>query len=70
MAKITRLLVVYEEDPAGGSEPRFINLAAMQLAVRPERLAEILDDLAFACRDVLARNNGPAHALASLRMIK
>jgi hypothetical protein len=28
MAKITRLLVVYEEDTADGSEPRFINLPA------------------------------------------
>jgi hypothetical protein len=70
MAKIMRLLVVFEEDTAHGSEPRFINLPAMQRAVRPERLEELLDDLAFACRDVLARNDGQASALASLRRIK
>lgn len=70
MAKVTRLLVVYEQDTADGSEPKFINLPAMQRAVRPERLAEILDDLAFACRDVLARDDGQPAAPASLRRIK
>lgn len=70
MAKITRLLVVYEDETAGGSQARFINLPAMQRAVRPERLAELLDDLVFACQDVVARNDGRASALAGLRRIK
>jgi hypothetical protein len=70
VAKISRLLVVYEEDTEDGSEPRFINLPAMRRAVRPERLAELLDDLAFACRDVLAGNDGQPRAVASLRRIK
>jgi len=34
------------------------------------RLAEILDDLAFACQDVLARNDGRPASLTSLRRIK
>jgi len=70
MAKISRLLVVYEEDAAEDSEPKFINLSAMRRAVRAERLEEILDDLAFACQDVLARNDGQAFPPASLRPIK
>jgi hypothetical protein len=70
MGKITRLLVVYEDDTANGAEHRFINLPAMRRAVRPERLEEILDDLTFACQDVLARNDGQAPALPGLRRIK
>jgi hypothetical protein len=70
MAKITRLLIVYEEDSADSSEPRLINLPAMQRTVRAERLAEILDDLVFACRDVLAGKDSQAHPPVSLRRIK
>jgi len=70
MAKITRLLIVFEDEMAGGSQPRFINLPAMQRAVRPERLAEILEDLVFACQDVVAGDDGRPPAPAGLRRVK
>jgi hypothetical protein len=70
MAKITRLLVAYEKDTADGSELRFISLPAMRQAVRAERLTEILNDLAFACQDALARSDGPPPAVVGLRRIK
>lgn len=50
MPEIRRLALIYAEDT---EEQALIDLDELRSAVRPERMAELIDDLTLACRDVL-----------------
>jgi hypothetical protein len=61
--KITRVAVTYTVDTPAGPRHTFHGLAHMRRNARPERLSELLDDLAVICEDLLAaREPGPAAA--------
>jgi hypothetical protein len=66
--KITRVAVTYTADAPGGPHDTVHELAHMRRHVRPERLSELLDDLAVICEDLLAaREPGPARSPAAAR---
>jgi hypothetical protein len=67
--KITRVSVTYAADTADGVQHSLVGLTALRRAVRPERLAELLDDLALACEDVIAARSArdPATLAEHLR---
>lgn len=52
--RITRVSVTYAADTADGVQHSLVGLTALRRAVRPKRLAELLDDLALASEDVIA----------------
>ena len=65
--RITRVAVTYTVDSPGGPRDTVHELAHMRRHARPERLSELLDDLAVICEDLLAaREPGPA-SLATTR---
>jgi hypothetical protein len=66
--KITRIAVTYTVDTIDGPRHTFHGLAHMRQHVRPERLSELLDDLAVICEDLLdARQPNPANGLETVR---
>jgi hypothetical protein len=66
--KITRIAVTYTLDTIDGPRHTFHGLAHMRQHVRPERLSELLDDLAVICEDLLdARQPNPANGLETVR---
>jgi hypothetical protein len=66
--KITRVAVTYTVDAPGGPHDTVHELAHMRRHARPERLSELLDDLAVICDDLLAaREPRPARGPAAAR---
>jgi hypothetical protein len=66
--KITRIAVTYTLDTPGGPRHTFHGLPHMRQHIRPERISELLDDLALICEDLLAaREATPGNGLAHLR---
>jgi hypothetical protein len=63
--KITRISVTYTVNTGAGPRHTFHTLAAMRKHARPERVQELLDDLALICEELLARRPQPATGLPS-----
>jgi hypothetical protein len=65
--KITRIAVTYTVDTPDGPRHTFHGLAHMQRHIRPERLAELIDDLTVICEDLIAaREPAPGNGLMGL----
>jgi hypothetical protein len=65
--KITRIAVTYTMDTPDGPRHTFHGLAHMRRHVRPERVNELLDDLAVICEElVAAREPAPGSGLTVL----
>jgi hypothetical protein len=58
MGKIASVQVVYEIDGENGVEAKSISLTAMRKHCRPERVEDLLDDLAVLCSDVQEAREG------------
>jgi hypothetical protein len=52
LGRITAITVAYEDD--GPDDPVLITLADMHEHCRPERVADLIDDLVMLCGDVQA----------------
>jgi hypothetical protein len=64
MGEIKRLALIYAEDT---EEQAPIDLDEMRQHVRAERMAELLEDLTVACRDVLKARDSDATALRRVK---
>jgi hypothetical protein len=53
VGKLTRVSVTYTIDTPEGPAHAIVGLNPMRKIARPERLAELLDDLALLCEDVI-----------------
>ena len=68
--RITRVAVTYTVDSPGGPRDAVHELAHMRRHTQPERLSELLDDLAVICEDLLAaREPGPARKATTREQI-
>jgi len=65
--KITRIAVTYTVDTLDGPRHTFHGLPYMRRHVRPERLAELLDDLTVICEDLLAARDPTGNGLETVR---
>jgi hypothetical protein len=70
MPEVRRLAVIYTEDAEGGSGQVLVGLDELRAAMRPERHAELLEDLTMACRDALAARGGVAPLAGPIGRIK
>lgn len=70
MPHVRRLALIYTEDPEDSSGQVLIGLDELRVAMRPERYAELLDDLAMACRDALAARGGVVPLAGPIGRIK
>jgi hypothetical protein len=61
--KISRISVTYTVNTSAGPRHTFHTLEAMRQHARPERVQELIDDLALICEDLLARRPQPATGL-------
>ncbi len=58
--KITRIAVTYTVSTDQGLRHTFHGLARMQRHIRPERLAELMEDLTVICEELLAERAQPS----------
>ncbi|MGO9083222.1 MAG: hypothetical protein ACLQDY_30055 [Streptosporangiaceae bacterium] len=58
--KITRVAVTYTVSADQGLRHTFHGLARMQRHIRPERLAELMEDLTVICEELLAERAQPS----------
>ena len=65
--KITRVAVTYTVDTPDGPRHTFHGLPHMRQHIRPDRLAEVLDDLTVICEELItSRQPAPGNGLAGL----
>jgi hypothetical protein len=62
VGKLTRVSVTYTIDTPEGPARAIVGLNPMRKIARPERLAELLDDLSLLCEDVITAKGVAAPA--------
>jgi hypothetical protein len=70
MLRIDHVQIGYTVDTDDGPERKLVTLPSLRKHCRPERIADLLDDLQVLCEDVQDERDAGRGAMAPLRSVR